>query len=80
MPSLAMMTKITKTGLLQQHRSLTAIRREYIARRASMGRMIDEDPRMAAQRSPGLRGEWCAQQMTFETDIFASLSVHAFLE
>jgi hypothetical protein len=24
---------------------------------------------MTAQRRPGLRGEWCAQQMTYETDI-----------
>lgn len=42
---------------------------EDIARRATLSRTIDEDPRMAAQRSPGLRGEWCVQQMTYETDI-----------
>lgn len=31
----------------------------------------------AAQQRPGLRGEWCAQQMTYETDISASLAAHA---
>jgi hypothetical protein len=36
---------------------------------------------MAAQRRPGLRGEWwCRQQVTYETDIVASLSAHALLE
>ncbi|KAH3917005.1 hypothetical protein HBI56_168140 [Parastagonospora nodorum] len=48
-------------------------RRAYRATRNAqllcMSRTIDEDPRMAAQRSPGLRGEWCVQQMTYETDI-----------
>jgi hypothetical protein len=74
MPSLDIMTKITGHGAsltLRLHRIAANFTKAYRATRNCSRRTWT-----AAQRRPGLRGEWFAQQMTYETDIFASLSAH----